>query len=134
MSGRRGLAPPPPTSYLVDVKAYFARFAPLRAINDLRHFMALQKPAHVVFLILSIVITTLVIVAFRIDSHFEREYKQDIIYVKNWRADRSEAEIRAGQLRDMALKARTDAIRDKAQADRQAGFQRLDDKLEKWGI
>ncbi|URW75220.1 hypothetical protein M9980_11805 [Sphingomonas donggukensis] len=113
---------------------FFTRFAPIRAINDLRHFMALQKPTHVVFLVLSLMLTMAVLLGFVIDSHVERPYKRNIVYAENWRADRSEAEIRAAQLREMAVKTRRDIVYEKKQADLKAQFKRLDDKLEKWGI
>lgn len=129
-----GLAPPPALSCRAMTSGFFTRFAPIRAINDLRHFMALQKPAHIVFLVLSIMLTTTVILGFVIDSHLDRPYKRNIVYAENWRADRSEAEIRAAQLREMAVKTRRDIVFEKKQADLKAQFKRLDDKLTKWGI
>lgn len=119
---------------LLFVRQFFTRFAPLAAIRDLRALLHQQKPHHVVFLVVSIMLVTVVLLGFTIDSHVERPYKRDIVYFQNWRADRTDAEIRAGQMRDFALKTRTDAAREKFEADRKAGFKRLDDKLEKWGI
>lgn len=113
---------------------FFTRFAPIRAINDLRHFMALQKPINIVFLVLAIMLTSTVILGFVIDAHIERPYKRDVQYFQNWREDRSIADIRAAQARDMAVRTKADVTYEKRQADMKAGFKRLDDKLTKWGI
>jgi hypothetical protein len=113
---------------------YFSRFAPVRAVNDLRVYLSQRRPYEVVFLVVAIMLTVTVIAGFVVDSHIEQPYKREIVYVQDWRADRSEAEIRAAQFRDMAVKTRRDAAIEKAKVDRKASFKRLDDKLDKWGI
>lgn len=113
---------------------YLARFSPFRAIQDLRLFLAGRQRHELVFLFLSIVITTLLIAGFVKDSHVERPYKRDIQYFESWRADRSDVEIRAGQVRDMALRTKADATFEKRQSDMKASFKRVDDKLTKWGL
>ena len=72
-------------------------------------------------------ITSFFIFAFIKDSHVEKPYKPDIIYVQQWRLDRTDAEIRAQQKIDEAELA-------KEQEKTRAEFQRLDDKLKRWGI
>lgn len=113
---------------------YLARFSPFRAINDLRRFLAQRERHELVFLFLSVVITTLLIAGFVKDSHVERVYKRDVQYFSSWPADRSEAQIKADQIRDMALKTKTDATIEKKQADLKAQFKRVDDKLTRWGL
>ena len=113
---------------------YFARFSPFRAIQDLRLFLSGRERHEVVFLFLSIVVTTLLIAGFVKDSHIEKPYKRDIQYFSSWPADRSEAQIRADQIRDMALKTKTDATLEKRQADMKASFKRVDDKMTEWGL
>lgn len=113
---------------------FFARFAPLRAINDLRAYLAQRQPYEVIFLFLAIVVTTLVIVGFVHDSHEERVYKREIVYFESWPASRSDAEIKAQQARDLPKElARKAEIERRAKA-RQESFKKLDDNLKKWGL
>lgn len=113
---------------------FFARFAPIRAVQDLRGYLSRRRPYEVVFLIGSFMVTMLVIVGFVIDSHVARPYKRDIVYFQNWPENRSAADIRAAQARDMAVRTKRDVAREKRQADLKDQFKRLDDKLTKWGI
>lgn len=113
---------------------YFARFAPVRAVNDLRRYLAQRHPYEIGFLFLSIVITTLLILGFLVDSRMEKPYKREIQYFESWNADRSREEIRAAQLRDMAIRTKLDVTREKAMADRKAAFKRVDDKLTSMGL
>lgn len=113
---------------------YLARFSPFRAIQDLRLFLAGRQRHELVFLFLSIILTTLLIAGFIKDSHIERPYKRDIQYFESWRADRSDVDIRAGQVRDMALRTKADVTLEKRQSDMKASFKRVDDKLTKWGL
>ncbi len=113
---------------------FLARFSPVRAIQDLRAFLAGRQRHELVFLFLSIIFPTLLIAGFAKDSHFEKAYKRDIQYFESWPADRSSADIRADQLRDMALRTKADAYREKRQADMKASFQRVDDSMTKWGL
>ena len=123
-----------PRAYLGPGMQFFARFSPVRAIQDLRLFLAGRQRHELVFLFLSIVITTLLIAGFVKDSHIERPYQRDIQYFENWRADRSDADIRADQVRDMALRTKRDATLEKRQADMKASFKRVDDSMTKWGL
>ncbi|WP_394654338.1 hypothetical protein [uncultured Sphingomonas sp.] len=113
---------------------YLARFSPFRAIQDLRLYLTSRQKYELVFLFVSIVLTTLLIAGFVKDSRVEKTYKREIIYVENWRADRSEAEIKAGQVRDLATRTKLDAMQEKAMADRKASFQRVDNALDSWGL
>lgn len=114
--------------------AFFARFSPFRAIRDLRVFLSQRQPYELGFLALSIVVTTLLIAGFVKDSHIERPYKRDIIYVKSWRADRSIEEVRAQLAKDAPIEAAQRAEFERKQAERRAQFKRYDDALKKWGI
>ena len=97
-------------------------------------FLSHRRPFELGFLFLAIVLTTLIIAGFVHDSHIPKPYKRDIIYVENWRADRSDADIRARLAKDAPVeKARRDAFI-KAQEERKAAFKRYDDALKKWGI
>ena len=113
---------------------FFTRLSPFRAIRDLRLFLSQRQPYELLFLFLSIVITTLLIVGFLKDSRIEKPYKREIQYFQSWPADRSDEQIRADQWRDMALKTRRDVAIEKARGDRQRSFQRVDRALTGIGL
>jgi hypothetical protein len=113
---------------------FFSRFAPVRAYRDLRRFLAGRQPHELGFLLLAMVITTFFVYAFARDSHVERAYKPNIIYVEQWTADRSDDQIRAQQKIDAVAKAKRMAEIKAAQDKKRAEFKKVDDALEKWGI
>ena len=113
---------------------FFARMNPLRALRDLRLFFHQREKHELWFLALAVVLTTLLIAGFVKDSAVEKVYKPDIVYVQQYRLDRTDAEIEAQQKIDQAKKDKEDAELKARQAKTQAEFKRLDDKLEKWGI
>ncbi len=123
-----------PRPYLGRIMAFLARFSPFRAVRDLRVFLSYRKPHELWFLLLSIGITTLLIAGFVKDSHMPKPYKRDIIYVENFRADRSIDEIRARLKRDAPIEAKQRADFERRKAERQAQFKRYDDSLRKWGL
>jgi hypothetical protein len=113
---------------------YFARLSPIAGFRDLRQFLAQRERHELVFFFVSIVITTLLISGFVVDSHVEKPYKRDIVYFKSWPENRTLADIKADQVRDMALKTKRDVTLEKRQADLKAQFQKVDDKLTSWGL
>lgn len=113
---------------------FLARMSPLRALRDLRLFLHQRQPHELGFLALAMLITGFFIFAFVKDSSIAKVYKPDIIYVQQWRLDRTEAEIIAQQKVDQAKKDKDQAALEKEQAKTRAEFQRLDDKLKRWGI
>ena len=54
--------------------------------------------------------------------------------MQQWRLDRTDVEIRAQQKIDQAQKEKDEAELAKEQEKTRAEFQRLDDKLKRWGI
>ena len=114
--------------------AFFTRLSPFRAIRDLRFFLAQRQPYELGFLALAIVITGLLLIGFMHDSQVEKVYKPDIVYVQQWRLDRSEADILAQQKIDQKKKDADQADLKKRQAANQAYFKRLDDKLKRYGL
>lgn len=120
--------------YLVAVMSLLRHFAPVRAWRDLRVFLAARQRYELWFLALSLALTALAIWALFKDSHFERAYKRNIIYVESWRADRSDAEIKAKQVIDQARKEKVLAEIRARQEKRKAEFKRVDDALKRYGI
>ena len=113
---------------------FLARFSPLRAYRDLRHFMVTRKRHELWLLIPSLLITMFVVVSLQHDFFAKPAYKRDIIYVKSWPLTRSESEIHAQQIIDKAEQMRVEAILDKQRKERQRQFKKIDDKLKSWGI
>ncbi len=113
---------------------FFSRFSPVRAIRDLRLFLSQRKPYELGFLALSIAVTTFLIYAFARDSYAEKVYRPNIIYVEQWRADRTDAEIIAQQKIDEPIRQRALAEQRRADEERRQSFERLDKKLESWGF
>jgi hypothetical protein len=110
-------------------------FSVLRAWRDVRRlFLSRRKPYEIWFLLLAMVLTVAIILAFAHDSNIKRPYKENIIYVESWPLNRSEAEILAQQKVDAAKKAKEQAAIEKAEKERQAQFQRLDNTLSAWGM
>lgn len=109
-------------------------FAPLRAYRDLRFFLSQRRPHELLFLTLSITITLLLIAGFVHDSHIPTPYKENIIYVEQWPADRTEAQILAQQKIDSAAKHKQDAMLEKQRRANQAQFQALDNHLTAMGL
>ena len=113
---------------------FFARLSPFRAIRDLRVFLSYRKPYELGFLALAIVLTTALIAGLLHDSHVERPYRRNIVYVESWPLSRSDAEIQAQQKIDGPIEAKRKAEHERILAERRAMFQRVDDKLNKWGL
>lgn len=108
--------------------------SPLRAARDLRAFLKLRHRYELVFMFAAFFVTMLIVAAVFKDSYFEKQYKREIIYVQNWRADRSLNEIIAQQKIDQAKRDKIEAAA-KAKADkRQREWKKIDDGLKEWGI
>lgn len=113
---------------------FFARMNPLNAVRDLRLFLHQRQKHELIFLFLAIVATTVIVGVFAKDSRIKKEYNPTIIYVQQWRLDRTDAQIRAQQAIDAPIKQKQIDDLARRQAERQAQFKRLDDKLTKWGF
>lgn len=114
--------------------SYFARFSPTRAFRDLRLFLSNLPPYHWKVMALSAAIVFALFIGFVHDSRWEHEYKPDIIYVEQWPASRSEAEILTQQKIDGAAKTKRLAEEEAERKERQAQFKKVDDKLRAWGF
>ena len=113
---------------------FFSRLSPLRAYRDLRAFLAHRGPIEILFLVAAMGITLTLVWAFARDSAIPPTYRPNIIYVEQYRLDRSDAEIRAQQKVDAVAKEKRMAERRRRDLERQAGFKRLDDKLRSYGF
>ncbi len=113
---------------------FFARISPLRAYRDLRAFLVGRGPQELWFLAAAMAVTLFLVFAFAKDSHFEKEYRPNIIYVQQWKLDRTDAEIIAQQKIDQPKKDAEIAAQKAREEKLRAEFKRLDDKLTSMGL
>lgn len=113
---------------------FLGRFSLIRAYRDLRFFLAGRQPYELGFLALALGITGVLVYAFARDSRVEPVYKPNIIYVEQWRLDRTDAEIRAQQVVDEAARQKRLAVQKAEQDKTRAQYRRLDNQLDKWGL
>ncbi|QCB41211.1 hypothetical protein E5673_02375 [Sphingomonas sp. PAMC26645] len=113
---------------------FFSRFSPIAAYQDLRLFFSQRRPYELFFLAAALGVTSFLIYAFMKDSYVEKEYRPKIIYVEQWPADRTDAQIEAQQKIDAPIKAKALAEQKAREDAQRESFKRLDDKLKAMGI
>ena len=96
--------------------------SPRAAFADLRAFMGNTSREQRLGAVLAGLATTIIVIIFFVDSKINTAPPTQIIYVEDWRADRSDAEIKAQQKIDQAE-------REAALKERQRQFQELENKL-----
>ncbi|MBB4087232.1 hypothetical protein ACLN6N_11120 [Sphingomonas carotinifaciens] len=114
--------------------SFFGRFSPRRAYQDLRLFLSHRQPYELGFLALAVGITGFFVYAFARDDYVPVPYKPDIVYVEQWSADRTDAEIVAQQKIDYFKKKKMLAEQKAAEEAKRAEFKKVDDALSRWGI
>ena len=113
---------------------FFSRMSPVRAYRDLRFFLSQRQPYELWFLVLAVVITSTLVWAFAHDSYFEKEYKPNIIYVEQYRLDRTDAQIIAQQKIDAPIKAAATAKQAAREEKMRQSFKKVDDALNRIGL
>ena len=113
---------------------FLRRFSPFVAIRDLRLFLSQRQPYEIWFLMLAITLTGLLLVGFAHDAREERPYKRDIVYVQQWKLDRTDAQIVSQQKIDQVQRDKDAAELKKRQDAMRATFKRLDDGMSKYGL
>lgn len=113
---------------------YFSRFNPVGPVKDLRLYFHRRGPKELAFLSAALVGTAVVMGMFIIDTPPQPHKEREIIYVQQWKATRTDAEVKAQQVKDKpaedAEKARVAAAYEKHRLE----LKRLDDKLRRWGL
>lgn len=103
-------------------------------LQDLRAVLRIRHGYQFWFLLASFATTALILTGFYLDSYFERPYKREIIYVQNWRADRTLDEIIAQQKIDEKARLEREA-KAKAKAEKKRlEYKKVDDQLKSWGL
>lgn len=110
----------------------FQRFQPGGAWADLRYFFGRRQPHQWGFGALAVTIVMVTLWAFWHDSDFKPAYHRDIVYVQQWRADRTDADIIAQQKIDGPKEAAIKAAEAERQERNRRFFQGVKDKTDKW--
>ncbi|MGJ3649483.1 hypothetical protein ACLB0R_13550 [Sphingomonas sp. GlSt437] len=113
--------------------SYLARFSPTRAGRDLFSYMRREGRNWRIMLLCAAIVFAL-FAGFIHDSHFQKDNRPDIIYVEQWPASRTEAEIIAANKANQIEKDKRQAAEDAVRKKNQEAYKRLDDKLKAMGI
>jgi hypothetical protein len=132
--GAAGLASPPCRAYLGAMN--FLRYiSPLRAWRDMRTYIVTRRPHQLGFMGLALALTYVMVVGVIYESKIPpKPYHRDIIYVQQWRADRTDAEIIAQQKIDGVEQTRQANELKRLEAERRAQFKKVNDGLKAYGI
>lgn len=96
--------------------------SPRAAFADLRAFMRQRSREQRIGAALSILVTTIIVIVFFVDSQINTAPPPQIVYVESWSMNRTDAEIIEQQKKDQAE-------RDAAIKERQRQFQALENKF-----
>ncbi len=77
--------------------SFLRTISPVHAYRDLRRYLASRKIHELVFLVLAILVTWTIMFALANNSEVQKEYRPNIVYVEQWSANRTDAEIIAQQ-------------------------------------
>src|SRR6476659_2544987 len=91
---------------------------PRAAFADLRAFLSQRSREQVIGAALAILVTIIIVIEFFVDSQMGTAPPEQVIYVQQWNANRTDAEIVAQQKKDQAAK-------DAAIKERQRQFRNL---------
>lgn len=107
---------------------------PSAVIADLRAFLASRERYHWVFAALSVLITSYLVAIFLIQSATKEYRPPEIVWVKNFAANRSDAEIKAQQKIDEKKREAEKAEQAKLEREQREQAARLSKKLGELGI
>ncbi len=96
--------------------------SPRAAFNDLRAFIRHSGRERWIGGACAVLVTIIIVIEFLVDSQINTAPPPRIIYVEQWKADRTDAEIVAQQKTDQAL-------RDAFAKEKQRQFQKLEKQL-----
>ena len=115
--------------------SFLTRFSPLRAVQDLRGFLAQREKYELGFFALALAITGIVLFAFLRDTNdIKKPYRPTIVYFEQWPLSRTDAQIRAQQKIDQFEKDKRLAEQKAQQAQVQAQYKKMDDHLKALGL
>ena len=95
---------------------------PREAFSDLRAFMRQRSREQVIGALLAVLVTTIIVLEFLVDSKINTAPPPQVVYVELYDSNRTDAEIVAQQKVDQAK-------RDAAAKEKQRQFQKLEKQL-----
>ena len=95
---------------------------PRAAFSDLRAFMRQRGREKVIGGLLAVLVTTIIVIEFLVDSKINTAPPPTVVYADSWSVNRTDAEIVAEQKVDQAK-------RDAAAKEKQRQFQKLEKQL-----
>ena len=95
---------------------------PRAALADFRAFLRHREREHWIGAALAVLVTIIIIIEFFVDSQINTAPPATVVYVEQWKADRTDAEIIADQKKHQAKKQA-------ALKERQRQFQKLEKQL-----
>ena len=95
---------------------------PRAAFADLRAFMRQRSREQVIGAALAILVTTIIVIEFLVDSKINTAPPPQVVYAESWSLNRTDAEIIEQQKIDQAK-------RDAAAAEKRRQFQKLEKQL-----
>ena len=95
---------------------------PLAALKDLAAFLRQRSREQVIGLILSLLVTTILVIEFLVDSKINTAPPPRLIYVEQFDANRTDADIIADQKKDQAE-------REAQRAEKQRQWQELENRF-----
>jgi hypothetical protein len=110
------------------------RVSSVGPLQDLRNVLRIRHGYQLWFLLAAFGVTSLILLGFYLDSSFERAYKREIIYVQNWRADRTLEEIVAQQKIDEVARLKREAEAKAKAEKRRLEYKKIDDQLKAVGL
>lgn len=108
------------------------RIQPAGAWADLRYFFGRRRPHQWGFAALAVTLTGVTLWAFWHDSRFTPVYHRDIVYVQQWRLDRTDAEIAAQQRIDAPKEAARKAEEARRLEENRRFFEKMKKKTDGW--
>jgi hypothetical protein len=111
--------------------AFFPRPVwPMRALGDLWHYLKARPRHEYVILLVSIAMTFTWFSAIFYKLYPKPEYKPPaVMYVTQWKATRTAADVRAQQAKDLPAELAAKRAAEKAEAEKRAKYQRLAKQL-----
>lgn len=116
------------------MRRFYPNIDPAGSVSEVYGYLTKKRPHRWSFMGLSAAVTGFIVWGLAHDSHAERPYKREIIYVENWTLNRTDAEIIAQQKIDQAEKDKRDAAIAAKKEKVRKEYQAIDDSLKKWGL
>ena len=107
---------------------------PSAAIADLVAFFKTRRKHQWAFAAASLFIPLYFVTLFILEAEPKQYKNPDIVFVQNYKADRTDAEIKAQQAIDSRKAKEEAAALKKAEEERRKPFVELDKKLDSWGL